>query len=69
MTIPAIYRDLAVQWGEMGVIPDDYSTREVAAKVCARLLAAYDALNAEIDELDLPTRRQVAGQIALEVTA
>lgn len=31
-------------WTAEGVIPDDLSTREHAARMCAHLLAEYDAL-------------------------
>jgi hypothetical protein len=44
MTIIPFDRRTVRIWEAEGVIPDDLSTREHAAQMCARLLREYDAL-------------------------
>ena len=44
MTIIPFDRRAVAVWAEAGAIPDDQSTREFAAQLCARLLREYDEL-------------------------
>ncbi len=44
MTIVPFDRRTVEIWAAEGTIPDDRSTREHAAQMCARLLREYDAL-------------------------
>lgn len=42
MTLFTGDRELIAAWAEEGAVPDDHSTREYAAQLCARLLVDHD---------------------------
>lgn len=51
MTVFAGDRELTECWERLGAVPENHSTREYAARLCARLLADLDKANALVSEL------------------
>lgn len=46
-----MYAEQCDLWTELGGVPDDHSTREIAAGMLLALWAEYQSLRATLDEL------------------